>query len=476
MASSEGYVLLFREIDEADYGNGLTFPVRIQFKSQPGQGSQYLGPGWQLSMLECNSGLYQEGMMRALLPCGKRLWLYSKKRGSNDFETLDQEWKGKLENKLFTVSRKDGWLIRYSDGRLMNIRTPEGRVLQWVYEGKNAVAVSEGGKRAVQIHTNSEGKIDGLTVNGREHKIGLGQRPRMTEIEGRRLVEALDPVLTKWIFPDGSTEEYEFSLDSERFPTLSVKSKEDGGDLYSWDPKTGYIRKENGWKYEVIKGSERFAAPKLARFNSSGVREEFSEDDSTGIATTTERDGSKVVFYKFKALGPLYEKVQKIERVEKDGSVKTMLKLAYDEKGQIISKTDEKGFITSFTYDDKGGIKGTAVRLLKNPKLITELAEREKALLKRISVAGNEGEKGDALQALGFFYITDMGEPAKAMALIPQMRNRQQIFNISFQSVFSDRTLRGKEKAKLLEKLLAEYPDKSELLTVLIDSSKREVF
>lgn len=420
VSNSEGYILLSREIDEADFGNGLTFPVRLIFKSQPGQSSPYLGAGWQLAMLECGSGLYREGMMKAVIPCGKRLWLYSKKRGSNDFETLDQEWKGKLEKKTFTISRPDGWQIKYLDGKLASIRTSEGRILQWTYEGKNAVTVSEGGNRAVQVLENSEGKMDGLNVNGRRHKIELGQRPRVAEVSGRRLVEALDPALAKWTFPDGSFEEFEFSLDEERQPLLSTKSREGLNHEYSWDAKTGFIRSEDGWTYDVSKGKAQFDPPRVARTNAGGAKEEFFEDDKTGIVTVVDAGGAKTVLYKFKTLGPLFGKLQKVERVEKDGGVRTMMKLAYDEKGQILSRTDERGFITSFIYDENGRVKETSVKLSKDPQLLAELRVREQALLKRVSEAKEEGAQGDALQALGFFTSRTRESPRRLWHCCPE--------------------------------------------------------
>lgn len=474
-ASSEGYVFIIREIDEVDYGNGLKLPVRIQFKSQPGKNSAFLGSGWRIPMLECSSSLYREGMMKAELPCGKRLWLFSRKRGSPEYATLDQKWKGVVENRNFTVSRADGWQIKYVDGKLSSIRTDEGRLIQWIYDGKRITGISEGGNEALKVVLDPEGKFLGLSINGRNHRIEYGQRPRVAEISGQRLVEALEPTLVKWEFPGGRTENYNFSVDGERFPVLEITSGEAAENSYSWHPASGYIRSEGEWRYEVGAIKEKFELPVLSRTNSQGQREEISVDSRTGVIAKAEDGGSKTITYTFKAPGPLYNKVQKVEKVGPDGKVQALYTAHYNEMGQLIRETDSSGFTTIFTLDEKGKVLGQKRLKPHNESLLKELHAKEAVLLKAISEMAADADKNPKLQELGFFYIHAMGEPKKALALVGAMNDSQLIYNIKLHAASYNPNLSRLEKIENYKALLKEFPEKTEQLEWMIDKIQKKM-
>jgi hypothetical protein len=95
-------------------------------------------------------------------------------------------------------------------------------------------------------------------------------------------------------------------------------------------------------------------------------------------------------------------------------------------------------------------------------------------LLTQLAKTSNSEEHGDLLEELAFLYIHDFGIPKKALALLPQISDRKQAFNIQMHSIDGDRNLTGQQKAEQFKSLVKEYPEETHLLDILISARLRD--
>jgi hypothetical protein len=473
-ASVYGYLLLWVELDEADYGNELKLPVRLAFNSGLQSDSSYLGRSFWCPLLEAKAYPYSERLMRVQLICGQTIYLRKSLKNPNQYATLDGKTTGELDGNKFIITESDGWVTRYKDGKIWQVQTDSGRVLTWYYRNNIATEIKEErtGNSAVKVEYGTNGKPAGFSVNGKLHNFALGQKPRVEMLDGKRVVGAMDEALNVWVYPDGKKDTYEFAVTKEVEPTLTMTNKEGVVKNYQWDAKTGWIVSDRDWRYKIESNGER---PKLRRYNDKGEEEFVIVDSRNGIYQQKSiGEGSKITEV-FKIPGPLYGKVRKIENVLPDGIKKTIYQAVYDGKGKLLQTTrvNDKGISIIYKFSTNEKIIDIIMkRPVDTNMMLIEFKNKEDKFLEKILNAPNETRIGDALQELGFFYIHEMGLPEKALALLPKTSNRRQRFNIQFHAIEGAYNLNYKQKIGQLERLLKEYPDQQEIFKIAINMKK----
>jgi len=470
-ANNYGYFRIWRELDEADFGQELILPLRTEFSSDKGVKSSIFGPGWRCPLMEANAYLKRERTMAVELICGKRMYLNRENRTSTTFRTEDKEWKGELRGQDFTLSRPDGWELRYSNGKIVRLRTDQNRVLIWIYEGDKIAAIKEEGapNPVVKVETDARGIPVGLLVNDRRHQFTIGERPLIEHENNLNLVTGLEKTLASWTVPDGKIEEYHFQTGEGLIPSLILfEGGEKKGD-YKWDPKTNFITSDGEWEYKIEGDGKNI--PKLNRVNLKGEEEFFYMNNTLGISERKSLQDGHIITEIFKSQGPLYGKLRKVEKIE-NGSKRVVRQLTYDEKGKLTREMDSDGYFLVFNYDKKGELIGKAIQHPTDKAIVEKLTAKESELVKKLANITEKVARGNALQELGFFYINELRNPNKALELISQITDPLQQFNVKFHAVEGDQTLTNSQKAERLKALLKEYPQQSELLNIVISSKK----
>jgi len=62
-----GFVEAWEEVQDVDFGGGLTLPLRFGFSSNPNRSSSIFGNGWVVPLLDSNATLIDETSMRVEL-------------------------------------------------------------------------------------------------------------------------------------------------------------------------------------------------------------------------------------------------------------------------------------------------------------------------------------------------------------------------------------------------------------------------
>ncbi len=404
--------------------------------------------------------------MKANLLCGKTLYLRRDPKERNKFRTLDQQWTGILTGADITISRDDGWELKYNNGRLTSLTTDTGRKLKWISNGAKAMAIHEGVKPLLKVEVRPKEVL--FVANLRQHTVTFDKRPQIGVVLGQKVIEGFGESLGSWNWPNGETEKFEFNTTEDATPRLVFTDREKIETLYTWDAATGRLLTEGDWKYEVVgKMNEPSALPAVYRVNSDGKKEGMAVDAPLGIYTKLDGAGAETITYTIHEPGPAYSKVQKIIR-KTEQSEKTVYKASFDEIGRLVREIDEDGFTTTYSFGKDGKFLGRTIARPTDKNILEALATKEAALLEAVAKATTEKAKGNALQILGFFYIHKVGDHEKALNLLPQMSNRQQQFNIRTHAIEKNISFNGYQKAAQFTKLLQEYPEENKLLELLI--------
>lgn len=479
-ANAHGYVQFWREIDEVDFGNDLKLPLRLRFSSEPQKESTSppIGVGFWCPLTSAAAYLKREKMLRCELICGKVMYLRRDKKDFSKFYSLDKKWTGIIDKDKITISRGDGWELRYQGGFLRQLKTDSGRLINWIYNGSLVTEIREEGSAnsPLKLAIGPGGFSNGFYVNGKLHSFELGKRPRVEEVAGQRVVAGFDPSLAVWKWPEGKQESFQFEVNEKLQPNLKFTDREGAVAAYVWDGVTSKIvsaDEGNGpWDYTVGTMANEIDLPKLERTNAKGESEFLYVDKQKGLTERKSLRKGHTITEVFLSAGPLYGKVRKVEKIV-DGEKFPVFQAGYDETGRLLRKVDEKGFLTLFKYSASGDV--TKERHPPSEKsLLENLYKKENELKRQIEQAASATGKSAALQRLGYFYISEMGAPEKAHSLLPLIKNVNQVFNIKFHLINENQNLSDSEKIAQYEALLAEFPSKRELLDLVISNLQRE--
>lgn len=474
-----GRLRVWREIADVDFGQGFKLPLRAGFDSGQQTSSPYLGEGWSCPLVESNAFYRNKMMMQVTLPCGKTMYLQRDKTDTHKYQTPDKQWTGTLRGNTISISRDDGWVLTYWNGHILKIRTDTNRVFEWVTAGNIVTEIREEGSKGpapFQLSTTAKGEPNGFYVNGKFYGITLENKPRVVQAGGLSAIASLDPSLGSITWPDKTQEKYTFEVDTSTLtPNFQLTDRMGKQNIYTWDAATLNILTDGVWKYEIGPAPNDLDVPKITRRNDQGQEEFIAIDRNTGIADIKTLDLGHQIREGFISPGPLFGKVHKIEQVDDQGKQTLIYQAGYDELGRLLRVTGPDGFTTAYKLNKDGMRIGEVTMLPTDPDKLKALQDQEKDMLDGIAKTKKEPQLGDDLEALAFFYIHKMNEPDKALALLPQMTNRSDAFNVQLAVVAGSQTLKPEEKIAGLQKLLEKYPEQKRILAALIKDNQTEI-
>ncbi len=478
-SNAHGYLQIWREIDELDFGNGLTQPLSVKFSSErQNSPSPYFGAGWWCPLLESRAYLKRDKMLRAELPCGQVIYLRQSKTDPNAYQTPNKQMAAVIDKEKGDITLVGSCCgeYRYRQGRLYQIKSPEGRLITLIYNGNVVTEIREEGSAnsPFKLTRTPSGVPTGMYVNGKLHSFELGRRPRVEDANGTNVIAGFDPTLALWKFPDGRQEIYQFEVDQDVSPNLKLTDRDNAESNYVWNATTGRIVSDGEWTYDVGTTVGAFDLPKLRRVNSKGDEEFRYVDMAKGITEVKDLKKGHTITETFLSSGPLYGKVRKIEKVV-DGKTVPVFQAGYDEAGRLLRKTDENGFTTVISYGSTGKLTGKSVLPPKDPKTLEELKLKEASLIAALSAATPGEQHDEAAQALAFFYIHKMKDVVKALPLARLVQDRQILFNIKAHAVDHDPNATPARKIEGYKALLQEFPEQAPILKAAIAARTREL-
>jgi len=347
-----GKLSYWREIGEMDLGDDLKVPLVLGFNPTR-RISSALGNGWFLGPMDANLVQINENDFMLTQPDGilREFWK------NNPTDTILQgqgDWKGEIKGNSVTLWAQCGWKLVFSSGKIHSIATPKGRVLDFVYGDNGKVSeIQENGETVLRVDGDQNGNINGLTYGkkqvGIEHVgIDLGERPRVDVINGIDLVGGMEQSLHRVVIADGTQEVYDFSVDDQIQPKLTVSGSNERS--FTWSPVTGQALKDGEWTYSIHLDADPYKNARIERANAQKQREYWYLDKANGTETTKGIDGTQYITNRF-ASGPVAGQIRNTEIISPNGVRSTVYQATYDENGNRVRVFDHG--LTVYYYQNK---------------------------------------------------------------------------------------------------------------------------
>jgi hypothetical protein len=307
-------------------------PVFVGFSPIPDrQSSKILGDGWAFPLLESTC-----------LPTGNGT--FRLRRLDGEFETLQNpdasaprraDWTAKTQGNIITVTAPCGCTFIYQDGALIQVKSPEGVISDFINGTDGTRKINVNGKTVLSLRQD----FDNATGRKRYH-LAIGDKHAVLEI-GQR------PVLV-----EGKTTQIE-SLVSVKFddtPEKRFDFKEDevliGRNLHKWDKATSYLTARGERKHAVLE-IVGIKCLKTIYENGYVTLDGESKDGKTSVRQSGTAPITIIEYVPHKRQGLLVRETKKISQLDKDGRAVVVREFWFNKDGEP-SRT--------FVNDGTGGI------------------------------------------------------------------------------------------------------------------------
>jgi hypothetical protein len=354
-ADEHGYVEYWEKVANVNFGDGLTLPMEIGFRShyENGAPSPYLGAGWVIPLLESNFVQTGENSFEMLQPDG---WtnLFLRK----DATTLNGSagWMAEIHGDTITAWAQCGWKMVFYKGHILSMTTPKNRTFEYVYSGNVVTAIRENGVTQLGTEMDSTGRLKALTLNSTRVMLALDQKPIVQNIKGQNLIAGMGESLKSITPSEGPSRSFEFAVNEKLQETLKIADSGSNERLFTWDPSTKRIISDNGWKYSLNfpNGPTNFAA--ISRSSDTTKRNDYwFYDGAHGKEVIGDSDNVQTIRTWFLS-GPASGELRKIEEM-KNGQLAPVMEADYDEKGRLFRQRLQNGEIDSYTRSPDGTLQ-----------------------------------------------------------------------------------------------------------------------
>ena len=378
-------------LDTANFSPELKLPVQVVYNSSI-EKSGLFGFAWRSPQLESTAYYDKDGVLW-VTPWGERIKFFPKKektpKDAIKIELYEQakkgrgfyapysEWEADTSRRDYAKSGswvfrgkrdKSGWTFVYRDYKLRSITAPSGRIVEFNYENKRLVSVSQ--DRTAFIELGYSGNlVTSLKINGVDYELKYRSTKLqiLPKTENGNIISAARACLVS--VKRGNLAPITFAYDDYGFlnqikqgnyvdnlvvqhQTLAQRrtellSKKDSKIKYN-GPANGRILSDNQFQYA-------YSSPKpgaVTLTNQLNQKATFNYNAQTGVFATSEFSGKSYTIYYFMRHDVAYlGKVRKIV----DSRGRDVINYRYDKlTGNVIRVRDMVGNDINFEYGQNG--------------------------------------------------------------------------------------------------------------------------
>jgi len=184
-ADRRGHLQFTVALQSADFGDGAKIPVHFTFNSGNQATSRYGWDNWTVGILEASVTDTKPGEKQVTLLCSKKLYFLEQQDGT--WKSRDGAWTGEISGNDFTISRWDGWELKFTHGQVARLTTDGGKVIAWDRDGTPERRVTgirdvASGQSVLEPIYDGNGHPTSLRINGDSYPLTreVGY-PRLTE-------------------------------------------------------------------------------------------------------------------------------------------------------------------------------------------------------------------------------------------------------------------------------------------------------
>lgn len=340
----------------------FSFPLQLVYWSSR-ETIGLFGSQWFCPQLESSLVPKGAGFLLWTMPSGGQAGFKPQPKRQDEFVSFDGQWRAIRSGVRYEISNNEGWKFSYSKGRLDQVQSPTGRILDFQWSGSLGLSVqirdSASGARRVLLGLGfgENKRVSIVQINGRNHQFGY-------------IRDGPDDRLSGWVPPIGNPVRFLYLADSGillRSETIVGKKVEDPAEFQcvfvtpfergkpsseqnpKKNPKNYWLKSDPAFDYEYgvdPKNKEHLLADQVTAVAKTGFSIGVNQSNKRGIVTS-KTGGSETQTYFYKAPGQKYD--GKLRRVEVDGQLK--VEYRYDRKtGLMTESLDGEGVSTFFEY------------------------------------------------------------------------------------------------------------------------------
>lgn len=335
-ADRDGYLRYIQHYGSLRFQGGFVLPLRFDFwTGRAGESSDFGWNGWHCGAFEAKSERYGGNrFLKITLLCSKILFLEQSEDDPLVYKSFDGAWTGVISGNEISVSRPDGWDLRFLDNKVSSLRTDKGVFVIWNRnENGHLISISE--KKSSSA---PEEEVASLSWSRR----GNGDwQVDSIEIDGSPVM-LLDydpgkPLLTSLAW-QGVQAPQQF-LQTET--SLQITSPTGNVRLFRWQSQTNQLVTDGIHQYRIISGKgEQEGVKTIVQTTPDGAKLSQMVNPNSGVSEFTDEQGRKVRTSRFSKGGPNHGQILRMERIHDDEAVtQTLLENRFDEAGNLVSRS-----------------------------------------------------------------------------------------------------------------------------------------
>jgi RHS repeat-associated protein len=313
---------------------------------------------------------------------------------------------------IFHSSGKSVLFTRDSAGRIITVTDPAGGVQRYTYDGNGDLRThtDAGGNVTRYDYNRSHGLLrvtDPLNrVVGRSDYDDTGRLIRITNANGRVINFTHDVNARREVVTDAGGQTTVMEYD-ERGNVLRTTDALGGVSTNTYDADGNQLTTTNP-EGETITRTFDGRRNLLSQKNALGETTTFTYNGQDKVTSLTDPLG-RVTRFEYTAAGKLQQSIDAAGNVSQRND--------YDAKGNLIARTDARGFVTQFEYDASGNktveidAKGARSTMQYNSRgdLVKETDRRGASLLTAVDSRGFFTQKTDPLGNVSRFTFNEVG-------------------------------------------------------------------
>lgn len=414
----EGKVYSWLDIAQIQLPNSESLPFRLLFSAQVPSGVPLFGKFWWCPFAESTLVPVSERCFLLSTLGGSSLYLVKRKDGT--IASGDRAWKGKLgENGLVELNSPAGWTYTYRGGKITDAVSKGGARLHWTYENGLFKSLSDSQKGSlVSFDYGPERLPVRISTPDDTYECGVQKVPVLADTPAGVVVSGFEYSLASM---SGKSETWKFpiELSPEGDYSMAFSKASQPLNTYVWDGKSGLLKSERGWTYEVTKRQDGRSL--VSRKNKNGGVEFYFYDETTGVSEQKLPDGRVIQRSYFLAGGPTQLKIRSLVK-SIGGKEISSTRWSYDDLGRTI-REKSGDFEKIWTYHPSG-ILASAVESYKEKPVSLEAFDEQGRLMKKtrrgIDYHYSYEQGKTILQRIqnGVLTLTEVSDPQKQQSYV----------------------------------------------------------
>lgn len=341
-ADGDGYLRYVHRFGDIVFSDNFSIPLRFDFSSRrivEGEKSALGWHGWNCGAMEAVASVRADGFLEVQLLCAKIMHLLPVRDQAGAFISQDGNWKGTVEPGRISIEREDGWVLRFSEGKVESLRTDKGREIRWTRnERGQLLSIQEEGTEAPQLRIS-------MREDGTAEEVATG--PHVYQFHFKNgLLSGIE-----WTLESGAPR----SIDLVQLEnSLQIQTSKLNQFRFLWDAKSGLLLGDGENQYTLrerrLPGQttgQRFLSMKGP--DGSVVSHELgSRSPETRFISA---EGKETVVTRIVSDDSTNGAVDRVEWIREGEPPFVLMKNAFDEEGRIIQRLWLGNAVTHTGYD-----------------------------------------------------------------------------------------------------------------------------